>query len=319
MKMIIGRLGFAAALCASLLPQFAAASQGEPQNGQSYNAAFALAPGFAPAIENLWSSALPAASYRSVTAVGSFSGNPGSLSFDIGHYDALWDDTWFSEIAAYGGLAHDLERVSSMQALGGADSTAIPYGRLTLEHQFLDGQDQVRLGGYGLHADVQPTAISGFGDDGYTDVAMDATWRWTAHPEQSVSDAITAHALVLHEGESLMASNAVFAAGKNNELTVVRGDLSYAWGAPLTPAIQYFQITGTSDPVRLGTFDGSPDSKGWIAEIDYTPKADSPLARVNVHLGLQFIAYSEFDGISNEASQNDTILLHLTLGSDDSD
>jgi len=282
-----------------------------------YNPAFALAPGFAPAID-MWfaNSPLAAPAYRPVTALGSFSENPGSLSFDIGRYDAMWNDTWFSEIAAYGGLARDLERVSNMWAMGGADSTAIPYGRLTLEREFLNGQDRITIGGYGLHVNVRPTAISGFGDDGYTDVAADASWRWTAHPERKVSDAITAHVLILHEGESLMASNAVFAARRNDQLTVLRGDMSYSSGTLLTPAIQFFQVNGTSDPVQIGTLDGSPDSKGFIGEIDYAPKPDSPLARLNVRLALQFIAYSQFDGTSSDASHNNTVLLHLTLGGD---
>jgi len=93
---------------------------------------------------------------------------------------------------------------------------------------------------------------------------------------------------------------------------VVRGDVRYSWGEPVTPAIQFFQVTGTSDPVHIGI--DSPDSEGWIAEMDYAPAADSPLATLNVHLGLQFIAYSEFDGASSGASHNDTVLLHLTVG-----
>lgn len=321
--MALGRSGFAAVLLAVLLPQCAIAGAGEPQTGQSsglaYNPAFALAPGFAPTIENLWSAGPPAPHYRSMTGAGPFSETPGSLSFDIGHYDAMWNDTWFSETAAYGGLARDLERVSGMQALGGADGSGIPYGRMTLARQFFDGQDRVALGGYGLHVNVQPTAISGFGDDGYTDVAADATWRWTAHPERAVSDALTAHVLVLHEGESLMASNAVFAAGRNDELTVLRADVAWSRGGPLAPSVQYFQITGTSDPVRLGTLDGSPDSKGWIAEVDYVPRPGSALARLDARVGLQFIAYSQFDGATDGASSNDAFLLHLTLGVDPND
>jgi|SRR5215469_6510531 len=325
--MALGRSGFAATLCAVLLPQCAnalsaSAGQGEPQNGlasgQVYNPAFALVPGFAPAIDNLWLANPPLAGavYRSVAATGSFGDDLASPAFDIGSYDAMWDDTWFSEIAAYGGLRRDLERVANMRAMGGSDSTGIPYGRLTLQREFLDGQQHLSLGAYGLHVNVRPTAISGFGDDGYTDVAVDSTWRWTAHPERSVSDSIAAHVLVLHEGESLIASHAIFGTATKDELTVLRGDVSYSWGAPVTPAIEFFQITGTSDPVRLGTLDGSPDSKGWIAQMDYAPKADSPLARLNVHLALQFIAYSEFDGATSNASHNNTILLHLTVGGD---
>ena len=310
-----------------LVPQCASAAssgQGDLPNGltsaDAYNAAFALAPGFAPAIANLWLATPPFAvpSYRSMTDKATLGDDPNSLAFDIGRYDAMWDDTWFSEIAAYGGLGRDLERISNMQAMGGADGAAVPYGRLTLQREFLDGQHHLTLGGYGLHVNVRPTAISGFGDDGYTDVAADATWRWTAHPERTVSDALIAHVLVLHEGESLMASHAVFGAARNDALTVFRSDVSYSWGGPVSPAVQYFQVTGTSDPVRLGTLDGSPNSKGWIAGIDCVPRPDSPLALLNVRLGLQFIAYSQFDGTTGNASANDTVLLRLTLGTNPS-
>ena len=94
--------------------------------------------------------------------------------------------------------------------------------------------------------------------------------------------------------------------------------MTYSWGAAFTPGVQYFEITGSYDPVRLGTPDGNPDSKGWIAEMEFSPssKPDSPLNRFNVRLALQFIAYSEFDGSRHDASGNDTVLLHITAGAD---
>lgn len=314
----------AAVICGTLVPQWAAAltnlGPAEPQTVSTatgaYNPEFALAPGFAPTVGNLWLSASPASTYRSVTVAVPLGEDPNSLSFDIGRYDAIWDDTWFSEAAAYGGLGRDLERVSNMQSMGGADGTAVPYGRLTLSREFLHGQDRLALGAYGLHVDVHPTAISGFGDDGYTDVAADAAWRWTAHPERGVSHWISAHVLVLHEGESLMASHAVFGAGRNDELTVIRSDVTYSWGGPLTPKLQYFQITGTSDPVRLGTLDGIPDSRGWSAELDYAPRPNSVLARLDTRVGVQFTAYAQFDGASQNAAHNDALLLNLTIGGD---
>src|SRR5947208_863730 len=113
-------------------------------------------------------------------------------------------------------------------------------------------------------------AISGFGDDSYTDVAVDGTYRWIAHPERDVSETISAHVLILHEGEDLIASHAVFGTRRTDDLTIFRGDVSYSWGAAFTPCVQYFEITGSYDPVRLGTPDGNPDSKGWIAEMEFS-------------------------------------------------
>ncbi len=332
----LGRSGFAAALCVVLLPQHASAlanassGPGEPQfgsvPGQTFNPAFALAPGLAPAIGNVWL-AIPAWGsahglpvYRSMADGSALEEDPDSPSFDIGGYRALWDDAKFSEISAYGGLARDALRVAGMRAIDGSDgvSGAIPYGRLSLQREFLDGQQQLALGAYGTQVGVRQTAISSFGDDSYTDVAVDGMWRWIAHPERSVSDVFSAHVLVLHESEDLIASHAIFGTNKSDALTEFRGDVSWSWGASFMPMVQYFRITGSPDPVRLGTLDGSPNSNGFIAGINYLPSDDvgSPFNWFNPRLSLQFIAYSEFDGTSHEAAHNNTILIHLSVDTD---
>src|SRR5579862_4577510 len=129
--MVSRRLAFASALWLVLLPGAAWAvsngplGQGEPQNGLPpgavYNPQFALAPGFAPAIDNL-STANPAwvyapVAYRSWAATVPLVEGSSSLAFDIGSYDAMWQDAEFSEIAAYGGLDRDVERVAVMKAV----------------------------------------------------------------------------------------------------------------------------------------------------------------------------------------------------------
>ena len=332
----LGRPGFAAVLCVVLLPQCTCAlasapgRQGELQNGlttgELYNPAFALAPGFAPAIDNQWL-ALPAWDspgampvYRSMADAEAFADDPGSPSFDVGGYDPMWDDTKFSEFSAYGGLERDALRVAGMRAIDGSDGTSgsIPYGRLTVQRDFLDGQQQLALGAYGTQVGVRQTAISSFGDDSYTDVAADGAWRWISHPERDISDAFSAHLLVVHEDESLVASHAIFGTRRTDDLTMLRGDASWSWGGNIAPVVQYFRITGSSDPVRLGTPDGSPNSNGFIGEIDYQPSdnARSPLNWFHVRLSLQFVAYSEFDGSSRNASHNNTVLLHLSALSD---
>lgn len=332
------RSGFAV-LFAALLPHIAFALPGSGAGGQGgawstvipaqlYNPGLALAPGFSPFINNFsaaypgWGTPNPAPAYHSVTAGAAFAGTEEAslLSFDTPGYDVMWDDTKFSEIAAYGGLERDALRVAGMRAIDGTNgaSGAFPYGRLTLRQDFLDGRHQLMLGAYGTQASVRQTAITGFGDDSYTDVALDGTWRWIAHPGRSTSDMISAHVLALHEDENLIASHAIFGTRKNDGLTMFRGDVSWSRGGNFVPVVQYFQISGSSDPVRLGTLDGSPASKGFIGEIDYLPSDDarSPLNWFNIKLSLQVIAYSEFDGSSRDASQNNTVLLHLTAETD---
>jgi len=325
----LGRSGFAATLCVVLLPQCAnalpsasagqTAPNGVMPNGL-YNPGLALAPGFAPPVDNVgmtisaWNTYGAAPSYRSLPYTTTPDNDSASPSFDNSDYAAMWDDTKFSEIAAYGGLARDALRVAGMRAMGGAESDAIPYGRLTLQRDFQDDQQQLVLGAYGTQASVRQTAISDFGDDSYTDVAVDATWRWVVHPERTGSNAFAAHVLILHEDENLMASHAIFGTNKNDSLTMFRGGASWSWGGNVVPGVQYFQMTGSPDPIRLGTLTGSPDSKGFVGEIDYVPTDDarSPLNWFNARLSLQFVAYSEFDGLNRDASQNNTVLFHLT-------
>jgi hypothetical protein len=286
-----------------------------------YNPPFVLALDDSWPIANLWM-ATPAwafanSRYSSATVTATID-DTNSPVFDIAKYDPMWDDSLFSEIAAYGGLRRDVQRVAGMQVPGGSDGMGgVAYGRLTLEREFLEGQDRVTLGAYGLHVNVRPTAISGFGDDSYTDIGADGTWHWTAHPERVISSTLAVHMLVLRESQSLNASHAVFGTKSSDDLTVFRSDVSWFWGAALMTGIQYFEVSGSDDPLRLETLEGSPNSKGWIAEIGYAPSGlpDSPLTQCHVRLALQFIAYSEFDGTARNASQNNTVLLHLTVSS----
>src|SRR5947208_12956561 len=104
-----GRSGFAAALCVVLLPEGAYANPPEPQSGSApgavYNPAFALAPGFAPGTDNPWLAGTPwtapfaAPAYRSLSEASDLGEDLASPTFDIGGYDAMWNDTLFSEIA----------------------------------------------------------------------------------------------------------------------------------------------------------------------------------------------------------------------------
>jgi hypothetical protein len=319
------RAGIGVALCVMLLPLHASAAPGASggQIAPAENSGFALFPGFAPAISTVWL-AMPASgtapTYHFTAGTDEFNGDPNSPSFDIGGYNAMWDDMKFSEMSAYGGLARDTLRVAGMRAIDGSDgvSGAIPYGRLTLARDFLDAHQQLALGAYGAQVSVRQTAISGFGNDSYTDVALDGSWRFVAHPERSISDTITAHVMFLHEDESLLASNAIFGTRKSDNLSVFRGDLSWSGGGNFVPAVQYFHITGSSDPIRLGTLDGSPNSNGFITEIDYVPSdnARSPLNWFNVKLSLQFVSYSEFEGTAHDAAHNNTVLFHLTADTD---
>jgi hypothetical protein len=84
----------------------------------------------------------------------------------------------------------------------------------------------------------------------------------------------------------------------------------------------YFSTGGTADPLLypanavFGSATGSPETRGWTAELDYLPWQ-------NVKFGLQYTAYSRcnggrsnYDGFGRNASDNDTVYLFAWLVSE---
>jgi hypothetical protein len=240
-----------------------------------------------------------------------------STVIGIGGY-AMLNDTLYVETDIYGGLDRGVLRALGGELLNEHDrqSGAAVYWRALLQHDFDQGMNYAAIGTYGLTADVRPFDLGGIGTDSYTDIAFDATYQFVAHPERSTSDMVSLHALYLHEHSDLPASRIVLGTFGSNSLSTLRLDVTYAIAATYSATVQRFQSSGSLDPVFWDTASGRPDSRGWILELDYVPwgKPDSPLAWLNGRLALQYIAYERFDGDSAAASDNDTLLLSLTLG-----
>jgi hypothetical protein len=55
-------------------------------------------------------------------------------------------------------------------------------------------------------------------------------------------------------------------------LDTVRFDVSYSFAATVTPSMQYFRTTGTTDINYWTTPNGSPNSDGMILEVAYVPR-----------------------------------------------
>ena len=185
----------------------------------------------------------------------------------------------------------------------------IPYWRVAIEHDF-GGEHYVEFGTYGLAASRFPGGDQTTGlTDTLTDTAFDANYQWHEDPDNIVSS----HATFIHENQALKASHALDpTVNPNNKLDTFRADVSYSYEATYTPSLQYFNTHGSN------TANGSPNSQGYIVELGYVPfgKPDSPLPWVNGRLALQYMGYTEFDGTSSHASDNNTIFLNLWLALD---
>jgi hypothetical protein len=230
----------------------------------------------------------------------------------------MWRDLLFVEGDVYHGLDPASLRFLGMDRINSADRLSGPawYWRVALQHDFDEGNNYGEIGLYGIESHLYPATITAFGSDRYSDIGVDATWQWTAHPEQSVSDMLEAHVLYLTETARLNASSVLSGTNLSDHLTNFRAELTYSFGSTFTPTLQYFRTGGTADAARWPTFAGSPDSAGWIAEFDYTPwgKPDSPWGWFAARIALQYIAYTTFDGTSAGASDFNTLLLNVTLG-----
>ncbi len=228
----------------------------------------------------------------------------------------LWNDLVYAEASIYGGLSRDTRNALGAVPVAGSDTVvgAVPYWRLALQHSFDDERQNIQIGTYGLHASVNPGGDgSAFRTDSFTDVAFDINYQWIANPKSVVSDMVSVHATWIHEDQRLSASNVLIGANRSGNLDTVRADISYSFAATITPSLQYFQTAGSANPLYFGLPGGVPNSAGFIGEIAYVPwgKPDSPWPWINVRLAAQYVAYTQFNGSSNKASDNNALFLSL--------
>jgi hypothetical protein len=222
----------------------------------------------------------------------------------LGGY-ASWNDLLFVEFDGYRGLSAD-----ALDKLGITSSSPpntlhglSPYWRIALEHSF--GNHYLEVGTFGINAQVFPGAIKRFGADQITDFAVDATYQYNPAPEYNLS----AYATYIRESQNLHSSQFVAGSQPSDDLRTLRANVSFSYKNTYTLNAQHFETFGSADAALYGTANGSPNSAGWVGEVDYVPsgKLGSYLPSwLNVKLQLQYVAYTQFDGSQQGASNNNT-------------
>lgn len=229
---------------------------------------------------------------------------------------AMWDGWLYTEAGAYRNLSDNTQTVLGVSPLGqNRISGLAPYWRIAAQKQF--GAHYFSAGTFGLSAKVYPGQDSSAGTDRYTDFGLDATYDYLGDPDNSYS----AYATFVDEHQSLDASNFLGGASNtSNKLRMLNLTGAYTYQQTYTFTVGYFDIWGSSDALYYGgSLNGSPNSNGFTAEVDYTPfgKDDSAFGpHVNVRVGLQYTAYlkfdgarSNYDGSGRNASDNNTLAL----------
>ena len=181
------------------------------------------------------------------------------------------------------------------------------------------------VGLFGLTAGFQPDPTTP-DKNRYKDIGLDAVYQ-SAGPGNS---SLTVQASYIHEKQELTATfNAGGSDRVDDRLNTFRMDASWVlrqtWG--LSTGI--FDISGTRDATLYspsdvsGSANGSPDSRGYIVQIEYVPFGKmTSWGRpwVNVRMGVQYTGYikfnggtSNYDGSGRSASQNNSLFLFYWL------
>lgn len=207
-----------------------------------------------------------------------------------------------------------------------------PYWRVAIEPHW--GRHWLEFGAFGIFEKVHTwsgaTATNALGigvtlpqtflqTDKYTDIAFDTQYQY-----QGDNYWITLRGTYIHEQQKLdgLFNNGA-AANPTNTLNTLRAyaSLSYGNDNRIVLSAQYFDTWGSSDPLLYAglnscvlTTNCSPNSSGWVAEIDYIPfvTSTSPVwPWANTKIGLQYTYYTKFDGTTAYAHDNNTLFLHV--------
>jgi hypothetical protein len=213
-----------------------------------------------------------------------------------------WDDLVYLELNLYRSL-----RQGELTPLGTLDARQLdgnnPYWRVALQHSF--GDHYVELGTYGMDAELFPRATQSLGADHALDTAIDGSYQWTFLNDYTLA----AYSTYILESRNNDASHLLLGARSSDSLKTFRANASFTVEDTYTANVQRFNTVGTTDGPIFG---GSPNSAGWIGELDYTPtgKSESFLPSwLNVKFALQYVDYTRFNGSEDHASDKNTLYL----------
>ncbi|HEY5896269.1 MAG TPA: cytochrome C [Burkholderiales bacterium] len=223
----------------------------------------------------------------------------------------LWRKTIYAEVGAYrsadklfSALRAGIER-DEATALKGYN----PYWRLALQHEW-GGRHSAMVGAYGLTIDRFPDTMDPSGPtDRFKDLALDAQYQYIGFSDHRVS-------LQMNYIREKQYWNATAQTNAIDRLASLRAKATYYYRNKYGINLGYFSSRGDADEILYnngepiaGSANGSPDSSGYIVELNYLPLRD-------IRLVAQYTAYTKFngartnyDGFGRNASDNNTLFL----------
>src|SRR5579862_1309877 len=227
---------------------------------------------------------------------------------------AYWDRLVYGEFGAYRTLADRTLTMLGVDPTGSSSTQGVaPYWRFAVEPKW--GPNSFEIGTFGLAASMIPGRVTGFGTDHTVDVGFDAQYQYLADV-----NSVSVQASWINEEDSFTASQAqAITTNSHDHLRSFHIKSSYWYEQTYGATVGYFRIDGSPDINLWGPTSAlnSPNSAGWIGEVDYQPFAYGGPAFwpwLNLKLGLQYVHYDTFnggsvnyDGAGTNASANNTL------------
>jgi hypothetical protein len=232
------------------------------------------------------------------------------------------DKSWYLEAGGYKTLSAALLKDIHVDDSAGVIGGTAPYWRVAYTHDYR--RQAFSAGLVGMNAHLHPDRLPGPTND-YRDIGLDGSYQFLGNR----SNIFTVNADYIHEHQNLYASwlggNSALA---SHALNSVQLDASYFFRESYGVTLGWFDNRSTGDSVLYapspdsGSRTSKPDTSGTTVEFDWTPfgREHSWLAPwANLRLGLQYVAYSKFngssgnyDGYGRTASDNNTLYVSLS-------
>lgn len=269
-----------------------------------------------PTVQDLWNTTptwgFPYAKSAFQIYPGSTALIDGQLSGQVGGATAytMINNMLYLEAGAYASLANNMQKGLGVANAGQQQiDGAAPYWRAALQHDW--NGHFFSVGHYGMSADVFPGRDQTNGTDRYTDLAVDATYQFMGNPKHIFETKTT----YIYEDQKLSASRLAgnVDASNNTYLTTFKFNTAYTFDQTYGVTFAYNRTTGSTDAAlyQSNAFP-RPNSQFYTAELVYVPfgKSHSDSYLMNLRTSLQYIGYSQFNGTTNQASDNNTFMVN---------
>jgi hypothetical protein len=227
---------------------------------------------------------------------------------------AYWDKTLYGELTFYrtpDGMLSFL-RAGIPQGDRVTLDGENPYWRFAYNKEW--GANTLMLGTYGTQVRIYSDPHDRSSPvNRFTDIALDAQYQYITDPH-----VVTAAGTWIHEKQHW---NDGSASNSSDTLNTLKGKITYYYQRKYGATLGAFSTTGSADHALYDVLDssdvsvngGSPNTRGYIAELDYLPTQ-------NIRLMLQYTGYwkyqgasSNIDGNGRHASDNNSLFLNVWI------